>query len=520
VPSAVRAIEAADAGQASFEHLYGVLEGCSDDENWLIADNLAFLDRRAAGRDTRRQDRAWFRRLLDTQDDRRCRALLHHLAERNVAQVPTLAAQRGVFRLRDPDAASDPRLRYVRPEARARWQAGSYDETRDFGPADWELRKRRYDRLREVVRMMNEEGILLLAGSDFHPTIAFTFPGFSLHEELALMVDAGLTPAEALRTATWNPAVYLAAIDTTGTIEPGRVADLVLLDADPLSDIRALDRIRGVALRGRWLPAATLESWKDSVATAYREAEPSLAALPDGAERVWAAEGPGARLRAVFLLDPRRLDGLAPTWLAPLTAEEAVTEDPAIEALLRSRPELRRWIVSGLEIARSDSVFFDGGAPRRSTSARWWIAARRPPAEPPAPLAPDVATRFLLAEWGTGGGPGDVTAHRYRSGTWAFGVQAPGLNLTAVCTPGGAGAPFSGSPDGTVWWWGPGRAPDRTLVTTGAGQVARECDLQMSADGVHALASALHGAAWARGSLLGTRLVEGGRTRGAAYSVD
>ena len=105
---------------------------------------------------------------------------------------------------------------------------------------------------------MRRAEVPLLAGTDVQNP--YVFPGFSLHEELALLVEAGLTPAEALRTATLNPAIFLEATDSLGTVDVGKVADLVLLDADPLIDIRNTTRIRGVLLRGRYLDRRVLDS--------------------------------------------------------------------------------------------------------------------------------------------------------------------------------------------------------------------------------------------------------------------
>jgi imidazolonepropionase-like amidohydrolase len=84
-------------------------------------------------------------------------------------------------------------------------------------------------------------------------------PGVSLHEELVLLVRAGLTPAEALRSATLNPAIYLGLTDSLGTIAPGKSADLVLLDANPLVDIRNVARVHGVWLAGRYLSRAAID---------------------------------------------------------------------------------------------------------------------------------------------------------------------------------------------------------------------------------------------------------------------
>jgi len=104
----------------------------------------------------------------------------------------------------------------------------------------------------EIVRQMARAGVGLLAGTDQGGN-PYCYPGWSLHDELALFVQAGLTPAEALATATTNPARFFGVTDSLGSIAPGQIADLVLLDADPLADIRNTRAIRAVLVRGRLL---------------------------------------------------------------------------------------------------------------------------------------------------------------------------------------------------------------------------------------------------------------------------
>jgi imidazolonepropionase-like amidohydrolase len=96
---------------------------------------------------------------------------------------------------------------------------------------------------------MQRSGVPLLAGTD--TPNPWVIPGFSLHDELTLLVQGGLTPLEALQTATINPARFLGATDSSGAIGPGKLADLVLLDADPLADIHNTSRIAAVILQGR-----------------------------------------------------------------------------------------------------------------------------------------------------------------------------------------------------------------------------------------------------------------------------
>ncbi|MGH9764346.1 MAG: amidohydrolase family protein, partial [Blastocatellia bacterium] len=101
-----------------------------------------------------------------------------------------------------------------------------------------------------LISVMRKAGVGLLAGTDLPPN---TKDG-TIHDELAALVSAGLTPIEALETATSNPATFLGRLDTSGTIEAGKEADLVLLDADPLADIHNTSRLSAVILRGRLLP--------------------------------------------------------------------------------------------------------------------------------------------------------------------------------------------------------------------------------------------------------------------------
>ena len=104
---------------------------------------------------------------------------------------------------------------------------------------------------------MNEASVPFMAGSDLGT--AYTYPGFSLHDELALLVEAGLTPMQGLQTATRNPAHFLGLQDSLGTVEEGRTADLIILDANPLEDIRNTQKIAAVIINGRFLDRVELD---------------------------------------------------------------------------------------------------------------------------------------------------------------------------------------------------------------------------------------------------------------------
>jgi len=117
-----------------------------------------------------------------------------------------------------------------------------------------------------VVGMMNKAGVPMMAGTDL--ANPFIYSGFSLHDELALFVEAGLTPGEALKTATYNPAKFLGMLDRLGTVEKGKIADLVLVDANPLEDIRNTQKIRAVVMNGRYLDRPALDKMLADAAAA------------------------------------------------------------------------------------------------------------------------------------------------------------------------------------------------------------------------------------------------------------
>ncbi len=113
---------------------------------------------------------------------------------------------------------------------------------------------------------LNEAGVPLMSGTD--TPLPVLVPGFALHEELAAMVDIGLSPYDALKTSTYNPAKYLDKLDEFGTIEVGKRADLVLLKANPLEDITNTQQIEGVMARGKWFSRTDLDRMLEEVAKA------------------------------------------------------------------------------------------------------------------------------------------------------------------------------------------------------------------------------------------------------------
>jgi len=155
--------------------------------------------------------------------------------------------------LGDENFRRDGRLRYMPRLLQQRW---SYRIANRSG-GDSDGAKKVLQKQFEIVGAMQKAGVPILAGTDTGNP--FCFPGFSLHDELALLVIAGLNPIEALRSATLNPAKFFGLDQTLGTIEQGKIADLVLLDANPLSDIRNTQRINAVVSNGRLFDRKALD---------------------------------------------------------------------------------------------------------------------------------------------------------------------------------------------------------------------------------------------------------------------
>jgi imidazolonepropionase-like amidohydrolase len=157
-------------------------------------------------------------------------------------------------RLADTTGRLDPRRKYVCGYLVEDWRE-QVEESKD---APYDPFRKQLGGVQRDFRELREAGVPFLAGTDVG--VMFMYPGFSLHDELALLVrDVGFRPMEALRIATANPAAFYGAERQFGSVEPGQAADLVLLDADPLADIRNTTSIRGVVAAGRWFDRPSLD---------------------------------------------------------------------------------------------------------------------------------------------------------------------------------------------------------------------------------------------------------------------
>ena len=265
VPELVSAVEASDAGQRSVEHSMGIWQSCSSAELELRKTTAGTL------KDLKttphyKLHRVGFglppRGTLETFSDEKASQLFKRFVENRTWQVPTLVEEQS-FSLLVSNGLMDQRgMNFVPPLMLKQW-----DLPNILIPLSAEDRQdlvKIVPMMLSVVGRMHQAGVKILAGSDAPWLVV---PGFSLHDELVLLDKAGLTPADALRAATLDTAVFLGLQNSLGTVETGKVADLVLLDANPLEDIRNTQRISGVFLQGRYFDRQALDGLLQRVKT-------------------------------------------------------------------------------------------------------------------------------------------------------------------------------------------------------------------------------------------------------------
>jgi len=225
----VTPLEASDSGQRSLEHLSGFPNVCAGDDSAVIAGGTP-LQRFLLGTCTREDQGRTFARL----------------AANHTWITPTLIVQTEVV---NPGVVpNDSLLHYFGDSLQALWRLMLPPAT-NVSPGVTAAGARLFEKRLALVKALHAAGVPILAGTD--APLRASPPGFAVHDELALLVRAGLTPLEALRAATSNAASYFAATDSLGSIAVGRVADLVLLGANPLTDIANTRRISVVVANGR-----------------------------------------------------------------------------------------------------------------------------------------------------------------------------------------------------------------------------------------------------------------------------
>lgn len=212
---------------------------------------------------------------MDTYDVKKAASLYKKFVVNETYNCPTLVIHRAWGRFRIRRFSTIPRsVTFRRDKEQCEYLSG---RPRSWSTERKAIAERLYQHRLRVVGEMNRAGVKLLAGTD----TAYGYPvaGFALHDELALFVQAGLSPMEALQTATINAAKFFSRETEFGTVEKGKLADLILLDADPLADISNTKKIVAVVLNGRLFERTALEKVLLEVqAAANKNYAPSLSA--------------------------------------------------------------------------------------------------------------------------------------------------------------------------------------------------------------------------------------------------
>jgi len=239
IPMALTVHQAVEAGISSIEHLDYAFKAGAKDEVAIAADF-------AAGRIDRTEVE---RRIYSGFDTATAMKAYHELANRGVFVTPTLNGSRILAYLDRDKHTQDDYLAYIGPGLRKTYEWRIQRAAQADAKAI-EQRHAHYERMATILPLLQQAGVTIMAGTDAGFLNSFNYPGIGLHEELALYVDKGLTAPQALAAATRAGPAWFGRLDQFGSISDGRRADLVLLDSNPLDDIRATRSIQTVIVRG------------------------------------------------------------------------------------------------------------------------------------------------------------------------------------------------------------------------------------------------------------------------------
>lgn len=240
--------QAVAAGISSIEHLDYAYKAGVKDQATIAADF-------SAGR----IDRAEANRRIDVGfDPVTAMAAYRRLAAQQVFVTPTLNISDITAHLDQRSHASDNYLAYIGPGLRKTYE-WRVQRAASATPAEIAARHGHFDRMVAILPMLQKAGVTIMAGTDAGFLNSYDYPGIGLHDELALFVKYGLTPAQALSSATRAGPAWFGQLDRYGAIAPGKAADVVLLDRNPLRDIAATRAIRLVVLKGQTFDRAALD---------------------------------------------------------------------------------------------------------------------------------------------------------------------------------------------------------------------------------------------------------------------
>jgi imidazolonepropionase-like amidohydrolase len=286
LPAGIDVRAASRAGFRSIEHVgpgIGVIASCSGHEDdipqatgpRLPSVKLPFLDKIVEkmikrlvvnpAQVTKPAELETMHQALETFDEQKARELARLFVANDTWNCPTLIRVKGQELCDDPALAADDDLRYVSPEVRKAWNRAAEAFAGKFTTTQRAVFAAQFAMQQRLVKILDEEGAGLLAGTDAVGA-AWVVAGASLHDEFDLLAEAGLTPTRILRMATYDAAQFLGRTDVAGTLDRGKEADLILLDADPTASVDNLHKISTVVRGGTQHGASELAAMRDKIA--------------------------------------------------------------------------------------------------------------------------------------------------------------------------------------------------------------------------------------------------------------
>lgn len=249
MPMSADFLEAVKLGLDGTEHLYYVLKAGSPLADSLTDAGLGY---------------GMINSLIDSHDTTLANEVYDLLAEHEHFITPTLKVGKTLAEVLITDHSRDTMLAYIDDKIEATY-AGRVNSAKRGGEQYTRNRAKMITQFRSMVKPIYKAGVPVLAGSDSGPYNSFVYPGISLHEELWLMVEAGLTPAEALTTSVINGPMFFGLENQYGSVEEGKTADLLILERNPLDDITNTTSVYALLLQGKLYDQTQLDSLMQSI---------------------------------------------------------------------------------------------------------------------------------------------------------------------------------------------------------------------------------------------------------------
>ncbi|WP_053970222.1 amidohydrolase family protein [Mangrovimonas sp. ST2L15] len=258
-PNDMTALEASELGQKSIEHLNGIFESASSEQKKIDSLESAFKEF-FLQRDIPNAIGAFTsigKMYSSNYDENELIKLSNVLKENETYITPTLITHYHQWYRKDKSISSNESLKYIPKQMLESWNPQNEFPTQLFDEETWDSGKEKVTTAKKITERLNREDVKLLAGTDCGNF--YIVPGFSLHDELELMVNSGMSTGQALKTATINPVTFFKMTDSLGTVAEKKIADLVLLNGNPLENIKETKNIYGVIKGGKYLDREKLD---------------------------------------------------------------------------------------------------------------------------------------------------------------------------------------------------------------------------------------------------------------------